>query len=598
LPPAPPAATRCDWVGFVGDVSVPDGSSYAPSTALTKTWRLRNIGSCTWTTAYALVFSSGLPMGGPAAVNLLSSVAPNQVVDLSVNLTAPSAAGHYRGNWMLQNSSGVKFGLGAQANAAFWVDINVAASGPNVSTTAINADNPDPSLPGQSVSVNVSVSGSGTTPTGTVAITGADTNCTITLSSGSGSCNVTFNTAGAKTLTAIYSGDANYAGSSGTAIHWVSTGTGFTTTTILVHTPDPSIPGHSVAVSVGVSATGITPTGTVAISGAETNCTITLSSGNGSCSVVFTTAGPRLLTATYSGDANYAGSSGTAIHTVSTGTVSTTTTINFDTLDPSTPGQLVEVNVTVSGAGGTPSGTVTITGADTNCTITLAGGSGSCDVLFNTAGTRAITATYSGDAYYESSSDTASHTVTKGITTTTITADTPDPSAPGQTVAVSVTVWGAGTAPTGTVAITGAHTNCSITLSGGIGSCNVVFNTAGTETLTATYNGDANYLGSLGTASHSVKYGTTTTITADEPDPSTPSASVAVSVTVLGGGENSPSGTVVITGADTNITIILVGGSGSGNVVFSAIGTYALTATYNGDPYYMVSQDTEVHTVN
>ena len=144
LPPAPLAATRCDWVGFVGDVSVPDGSSYAPSTALTKTWRLRNIGSCTWTTAYALVFSSGLPMGGPAAVNLLSSVAPNQVVDLSVNLTAPSAAGHYRGNWMLQNSSGVKFGLGAQATTPFYVDINVVT--PTLTSTPTLTPTPTPTF--------------------------------------------------------------------------------------------------------------------------------------------------------------------------------------------------------------------------------------------------------------------------------------------------------------------------------------------------------------------------------------------------------------------------------------------------------------------
>lgn len=123
VPPAPPAVTRCDWVGFVGDVSVPDGSTFAPSTAFTKTWRLKNIGRCTWTTAYALVFSSGSQMGGPAAVNLLSSVAPGQVVDLSVSLTAPSAAGRYRGYWMLKNPSGVKFGLGAQAASAFWKSV-------------------------------------------------------------------------------------------------------------------------------------------------------------------------------------------------------------------------------------------------------------------------------------------------------------------------------------------------------------------------------------------------------------------------------------------------------------------------------------------
>ena len=314
VPNTPVHVSRCDWAAFVTDVSVPDGSSFAPSTAFTKTWRLQNIGTCTWTTAYALVFSSGLPIGGPAAVNLLSSVAPGQVVDLSVNLTAPSAAGHYRGYWLLQNPSGVKFGYGALANNAFWVDINVVVSNPT--TTAITADTPDPSTPGQSVAVSVTVSRTGATPTGTVAITGADTNCTITLASGSGSCNVVFNTAGAKTITATYSGDANNASSVGTASHTV--GLGSTTTTITADTPDPSTPGQSVAVSVTVSGAGLTPTGTVIITGADTNCTITLASGSGSCNVVFNSAGAKTITATYSGNLNYAGSTDTEVHTVNT----------------------------------------------------------------------------------------------------------------------------------------------------------------------------------------------------------------------------------------------------------------------------------------
>ncbi len=591
VPHTPVPVTRCDWVGFVGDVSVPDGSVFAPSTAFTKTWRLKNIGTCTWTSSYALVYSSGQQMGGPAAVNLLGNVAPGQMVDISVNLTAPAAPGRYRGYWMLQNPSGVKFGYGSLANKAFWVDINVA--GPKVTTTTITADTPDPSTPGQTVAVSVTVSGTGGTPTGTVAITGADTNCTITLASGSGSCNVVFNTAGSKTLTATYSSDVNFASSSGTASHTVDKGVALTS--ITADTPDPSVPGQAVAVSVSVLGLGITPTGTVAITGADTNCSITLSSGIGSCNAVFNTIGAKTLTATYGGDANYTGSSGTASHTVKN---TSTTTITGDVPDSSTPGQSVVVGVTVSGTGATPTGTVTITGADTNCTITLAGGSGSCNVVFNTTGAKTLTAAYSGDVNYMASSDTESHTVIQGPSTTTITADAPDPSTPGQSVAVSVTVSGAGITPTGTVIITGADTNCTITLVSGSGSCNVVFNTVGAKTLTAAYSGDMNYAGSSDTESHTVSQGpSTTTITADLPDPSAAGGTVTVSVTVSGAGA-TPTGTVTITGADAPCTITLIGGSGSCNVVFSAIGTFTLTATYSGDANYTGSLDTKSHIVN
>ena len=121
-------AATCDWAQFIADVTVPDGTTYAPGTTFRKTWRLKNIGSCTWTTSYALVFDSGERMGGPTAVNFPTSVAPGQTVDLSLDLTAPSSAGHYFGYWKLRNASGAIFGIGSTANRAFWVEIYVASS--------------------------------------------------------------------------------------------------------------------------------------------------------------------------------------------------------------------------------------------------------------------------------------------------------------------------------------------------------------------------------------------------------------------------------------------------------------------------------------
>jgi len=101
------AFSTCDQAQFIADVTVPDGTPFSPGAAFTKTWRLKNIGSCAWTTSYALVFDTGTIMGGPAAVNLPSNVAPGQTVDISINLTAPGNAGHYIGYWKFRNSSGL-----------------------------------------------------------------------------------------------------------------------------------------------------------------------------------------------------------------------------------------------------------------------------------------------------------------------------------------------------------------------------------------------------------------------------------------------------------------------------------------------------------
>ncbi len=125
-----PVETGCsDRVEFVTDVTVPDGSDFDPNENFTKTWRLRNAGSCTWTSSYNLVFSHGDAMSGPAEKALSGVVAPGQTLDLSVALVAPGTAGGYQGYWLLRNSDGALFGLGANANVAFWVEIEVIEPG-------------------------------------------------------------------------------------------------------------------------------------------------------------------------------------------------------------------------------------------------------------------------------------------------------------------------------------------------------------------------------------------------------------------------------------------------------------------------------------
>jgi hypothetical protein len=126
LPSSVSAAQTCsDWAQFVADVTVPDGSIFDPSQAFTKTWRLRNIGTCTWTTSYTMVFDSGTQMGSTASVPFGTSVAPGATIDLSVSMTAPNSAGHYIGYWKFKNASGTPFGIGYNANRDWWVEINV-----------------------------------------------------------------------------------------------------------------------------------------------------------------------------------------------------------------------------------------------------------------------------------------------------------------------------------------------------------------------------------------------------------------------------------------------------------------------------------------
>jgi hypothetical protein len=122
---ATPVPVPCNDASFLEDVTIPDGTTFPPGKQFLKVWRLKNVGSCTWTTDYDLVFVGGNRLGAPRAVPLAETVEPGQSVNLGVYMLAPQTAGTYRGFWMLRNAKGERFGVGDTADDSFWVEIQV-----------------------------------------------------------------------------------------------------------------------------------------------------------------------------------------------------------------------------------------------------------------------------------------------------------------------------------------------------------------------------------------------------------------------------------------------------------------------------------------
>ncbi len=130
LAPSQPSSTPavCDKADFVEDITIPDGTNMVPGEQFTKTWRLKNTGTCTWSTGYAIVFERENLMGAATAVSLPKTVLPGETVDVSVVMTAPLSAGKYTSYWKLRNESGTIFGLGSAADKSFYVQIQVVAA--------------------------------------------------------------------------------------------------------------------------------------------------------------------------------------------------------------------------------------------------------------------------------------------------------------------------------------------------------------------------------------------------------------------------------------------------------------------------------------
>ncbi|MEU9790873.1 Ig-like domain-containing protein [Streptomyces sparsogenes] len=191
--------------------------------------------------------------------------------------------------------------------------------------------------------------------------------------------------------------------------------------------------------------------------------------------------------------------------------------------------------------------------------------------------------------------------------TITLVTITPNPAVVGQSVTVTATVIpvGAGT-PTGTVTftVTGATPpSQTVNLTGNTASATFTNLGAGVHTVTATYNGDANFTSSTGFNSVIVIQGLTTTTVVSSPDPSQLGQTVNITATVapVGPAMGTPTGTVtfVITGVGGGTFVQPVTGSGQATLSISTlgVGTHAITAIYSGDTSFLPSAGSDTQTV-
>lgn len=114
----PPSQQPCDNAEFIADVTYPDGTEVTPNTVITKTWRFKNLGPCSWDKDYHLIFGwlgEGTDWGTvdwtilePVPFNKV--IQPGETLDISVKLKIPIVEGGYGATFRLQNDKGFNFG--------------------------------------------------------------------------------------------------------------------------------------------------------------------------------------------------------------------------------------------------------------------------------------------------------------------------------------------------------------------------------------------------------------------------------------------------------------------------------------------------------
>ena len=138
--------SSCDVGGFVKDVTIPDGTNMAPGQSFTKTWEIKNNGTCTWNENYTIVFYGGEQMASATTFKFTKDdVEPGENIQISIDMKAPTKAGEFISYWILRNDLGQNFFVNG---SSIYVEIIVGSATATTTSTPNTAPTVSISEPG------------------------------------------------------------------------------------------------------------------------------------------------------------------------------------------------------------------------------------------------------------------------------------------------------------------------------------------------------------------------------------------------------------------------------------------------------------------
>lgn len=378
-----------------------------------------------------------------------------------------------------------------------------------------------------------------------------------------------------------------------------------------------TVTGQSLTFTAAVTNTNgpsPTPTGTVtftdttyAIVGGVVQATTTTlaanvpldGTGHASYASSSLTADKHFITVQYSGDSNFSAGSSSLVQYIHAGASSTALA---STPNPSTNGQSVTFTATVAAvppATGIPTGQVTFQKGNTFLAQVPLNSSGVASFSISTLplGNNTITATYASDSLFAASSGNVVQVVQNVVSSTTTTvSSSANPSVFSQPVTFTATVTSSGGTPTGTATFKNGSTTLGTSNLDGAGHATLTTSTlaVGSNSITATYNGNSNFSSSTSSPlTQTVNKDATTTSVTSSLNPSHKNQSVTFTATVVASapGTAVPTGTVTFKDGTRTLGSSTLNASGQATFSISNLnkGNHSITAVYGGSANFLTS---------
>jgi hypothetical protein len=480
----------------------------------------------------------------------------------------------------------------ASSTSAVYVETMQQATSQTALTATANAI-----TRGSSLTLTATVTGNGATPSGSVAFMDNATTLGTAALNAQGTASVTTAalTVGQHSLSAVYAGDTNDAGSNSTVV----------TETVSQASPsmqinsgtNPSLAGTGVTFTMALLNAAETPTGTVTwYDGVTALGTSTVSASASSFTANGLAVGQHSIKAIYGGDANNATvTSGVLTQNVQQGT----TTAVQSNANQSIAGANIHFSATVAGGSGNAvTGSVTFKdGANTLGTGVLTNGTAVFDTTTLTVGLHAITAVYGGDSGSQASTSAPwTQSVTAATTTVTLTSGA-NPSVLGAGVTLTARVSGNGVTATGAVTFKdGSVVLGTVNLSGGVATYTATALVAGQHSLSAQYAGDDNNQAATSPALTQTVQQRTATALVSSANPALTAQSLTLTATVTNGGTSAATGTVTFQDGTALLGTASLDVNGVATLTLTSLsaGQHAVTASYGGDTLDITSSSSSM----